>query len=121
MHVAMSGLRHERSFMKPGEDELERSGIGVDVADGENALGAGLEFLGVDRDEVLVKIESEIGDRAELHGEAEEGKQRIGGNLAGRAVHALDGDGLELAVGPFQPDRLTELETHQTLRLKLAH
>src|SRR5262245_60452656 len=90
MHITMSGLRHERCLMKAGEDELELAGIGVDVADGENALGADLEFLCVDRDQVLVEIEAEIGDRPELHGEAEEGKQRVGGNLSGRAVHALD-------------------------------
>jgi hypothetical protein len=42
----MSGLRHKRSLMKAGKDELQLTGIGVDVADSENALGAGLKLLG---------------------------------------------------------------------------
>ena len=121
MDVAMGGLRHERSLMKPGKDEFQLTRIGIDVADGENAFGAGLEFLGVDRDQVLVEIEPEIRDRPELHGEPEEGKQRVGGNLSGRAIHALDRDRLKLAAGALQPDRLTKLETHHALRLELTH
>jgi hypothetical protein len=56
MHVTMGGLSHERCLMKSGKDELQLPGIGVDVADGKNALGAGLELLGVDRTRTLVEI-----------------------------------------------------------------
>ena len=65
-------LRHQRRLVEAREDELELAGIGVDVADGENAGHAGLEFLRIDRDQVLVELQSPIGDRPELHGEPEE-------------------------------------------------
>src|SRR5262249_55307513 len=83
MHVTTSGLRHKRSLMKPGKDELQLTGISIDVADGEDALAPGLEFLGVHRDQVLVEIEPEM-RRPELHGEPEEGKQGVRWKLAGR-------------------------------------
>ena len=61
-----------------------------------------LEFLGVHGNQVLVEIETEIGDRPELHGETEERQQRIGRELGQRAVLPLDDDRFELAAVALQ-------------------
>ena len=55
MHVAMHLLRRERALVEAGEDQLQLARIGVDVADGEDAGGRGLEFLGIDRDQLLIR------------------------------------------------------------------
>src|SRR5262245_54228327 len=68
MHVTMGSLRHQRSLVKAGKNELQLTGIGVDVANGENALGAGLELLGIHRNQVFLEMEPEIGDLADGRG-----------------------------------------------------
>src|SRR5436190_7456911 len=70
----VGGLRHQRHLVKARQDELQLAGVGVDVADGEDARFAGLELLGIHGDEVLIQVEPPIGDRPELHGEPEEGQ-----------------------------------------------
>ena len=87
--IFMGCLRHQRRLMEAGQDELQLAGIGVDVADGEDARLARLELRGVDGNEILVEIEAPIGDRPELHGETEEGHHDLGRLLEGRAVGAL--------------------------------
>src|SRR6476620_6764697 len=106
MDVAMGGLRHERRLMEPGKDEFQLTGIGIDVANGENALGAGLELLGGRRILNKIEIEPEMRDRPELHRQAEERKQCVADNLSGRAVHALDCNCLKLAVAALEANRL---------------
>src|SRR6516165_12240878 len=64
--VVVGLLRHQRPLVEAAQDELELAGIGVDVTDGEDARNARLEGGGVHRDEVLLEIQSPIGDRAEL-------------------------------------------------------
>src|ERR1700750_260180 len=72
INVAVRLLRHQRDLVEAGQDELELARIGVDVANGEDAGLAGLERFGIDRDELFVKPQPPIGDRPELHGQAEE-------------------------------------------------
>src|SRR5262245_55710051 len=108
----MGLLRHERRLVEARQDELELAWIGVDIADGEDALLVRLEFLGVDRDEVLVQLEAPIGYRAELHGEPEERHHDLGRLLEGGAVGTLYRDRTELAVLAVQFRHLTELETN---------
>src|SRR6476660_4855174 len=45
MDVAMGGLRHERRLMEPGKDEFQLTGIGIDVANGENAHPGKLKLI----------------------------------------------------------------------------
>ena len=51
--VAVDFLRRQCALVKAAQDQLELARIGVDIADGEDALLAGLEFGGVDRDQVF--------------------------------------------------------------------
>ena len=70
-------LRHQRGLVEAGEDELQLAGVGVDVADGKDALLARLELLGIDRDEVFGKRDPPVGDGAELHRQPEEGEHHL--------------------------------------------
>ena len=54
MDVVVRALGGERGLMEPGQDELQLAGIGVDVADGENARNAGLEFRRIDGNQVFM-------------------------------------------------------------------
>ena len=54
--VAVDPLRRQRAFVEAGQDQLQLAGVGVDVADGENARHVGLEFSVFDRDEVFVRF-----------------------------------------------------------------
>src|ERR1700749_623426 len=47
--VAMRLLRHQRALVETAQDQLQLAGIGVDVADRENARYAGLEPGCLDR------------------------------------------------------------------------
>src|SRR6476619_3692817 len=96
--------------MESGQDELQLAAIGVDIADGEDALLARLEFLGVDRDEVLMELKAPIRHRAELHGEAEERHHDLGLLLEGGAVGTLDRHRAKQPALAMQRGHLTELE-----------
>jgi hypothetical protein len=74
------------------QDQLQLAGVGVDVADREDTGHAGLELLGVDRNEVFIEIDPPMSDRPELHGEPEEGKQAVDRKPVLAAL-GLDGDG----------------------------
>ena len=103
-------LRHERALVEARQDQLQLARIGIDVADGEDALLARLELLRVDGNQVLFEIEPPIGDRAELHGEAEERQHDFERLLEGRRRRALHRRRGELAVVAMQRRHLTELE-----------
>src|SRR5262249_3388564 len=53
----VSSLCHQRRFVKTRQNKLELAGIGIDVANGEDAGLARLEFRSVDGNEVLVEVE----------------------------------------------------------------
>ena len=63
--------------MKTGENQFQLAGIVVDVTNGENGWGGGLKALSIDRNEIFLKIEAEIGDWSQLHRQAVEGQQYI--------------------------------------------
>ena len=86
----MRALCGERGLMKTGQDQLQLAGIGIDVADGENARNARFEFRRVDRDQILIEIDSPSGDRAELHGEPKERQHVVAGMVVGLTVLTTD-------------------------------
>ena len=114
-------LRHQRGLVEAGEDQLELARIGIDVADGEDAGDAGLERAGVGRDQLVLHLQPPFGDRAELHGEAEERKHGIELDARFRSVVSLHRHGGERAVGAFERGHLADLEIHVAGRDQRAH
>lgn len=55
--------------METGQNELQLAGVVADIADGEHAARAGLELLGIHRNQVLMQVEPEGSHRPQLHGE----------------------------------------------------
>ena len=104
------GLRHQRRLVEAAEDQLQLAGIGVDVADGENPRFRSLELRRIDRDQVLLEIDPPIGDRAELHRQAEERQQPRAGDVGLDPLVVLDRRRSELAALALQPADLTERE-----------
>ena len=87
-------LRHQRRLVEAGKNELELAGIPVDIADSENTGRRSLESGGIDGDQLVVlELKTPIGDRTELHGQAEERQQRVASDFRQRAIVFLD-DGL---------------------------
>ena len=68
----MRFLRHQRTFVESGQDQLQLAGIGVDVADRENAGHIGLERGGLDRHQIVLERDAPVRHRTELHGQPEE-------------------------------------------------
>ena len=58
INVTMGALGGERGLVEAAKDQLQLAGIGVDVADGEDAGDVRLELCRVGRDEVLVQVEA---------------------------------------------------------------
>src|ERR1700677_3361378 len=110
--IMMRALGGERGLMKTGQDQLQLAGIGIDVADGENARNARFEFRRVDRDQILIEIDSPSGDRAELHGEPEERQHVVAGMVVSLTVLTTDREGRELAVLALDPRHLPQHEFH---------
>ena len=107
--------------MEAGQDQLQLAGIGVDVADREDAGHVGLKGAGVDRDQVVLELQAPIGDRAELHGQAEERQHRIALDLRDRVVVELDGGAFELAISTLQLGDLADLEIELAGSHQLTH
>src|SRR6185437_13422922 len=97
--------------MEAGQYQLQLAGIGVDVADAEDAGRLAFKTRRVHRDQILVQVDAEFRDGAQLDGQAEEGQERIGfmmplalvgagkrdaGELAGLAMDRLDAGDMEL-------------------------
>ena len=70
--MMLDGESRERRLMKAAQDQLLLAGIGVDVADREDAGHAGLKFLGVDLERLFLQLQAPVGDRSELRVQAEE-------------------------------------------------
>ena len=81
----------------------------------------GLELLGVGRDQVLVEVQPPIGDRPELHGQPEEGQQRVAGDLEGLAVAVAAECGRQRGAVALQPGDLADAQIHRALRDQRAH
>src|SRR5688572_29921454 len=95
IEVMLDGERRERRLVEPRQDEFLLAGIGVDVAHGEDAGDAGLEFLGVDFQRLLLEIHAPLGDGTELRMQAEEREHVVGIEFVQRAVVAFHEDALE--------------------------
>ena len=76
----------ERGLVEAREDQLLLAGIGVDVADREDAGLAGLELLGVDLERLLLELEAPLRDRPELRVQPEECEQLLAADALARAV-----------------------------------
>src|SRR4029077_436269 len=83
-------LRHQRGLVEAGEDQLELARVGVDVADREETGSACLERAGIGGDQLFFHLEAPVGDRAKLHGEAEERQHAVDLDAREPAVIALD-------------------------------
>ena len=95
--------------MKSGQDQLELARIPVDVADGENARHAGLEVFGIYRDIFIVlQLEAPIGDRTELHRQAEERQHQIAVDVRHGAVGLFDNGFLQNAVATDKRGNLAD-------------
>src|ERR1700688_3948125 len=79
--VMLDGECGERRFVKAAQDELFLAGIMVDVADGEDAGGAGLEFLGIHLERAFFQIQAPFRDGAQLRMQPVEREYLIGGQL----------------------------------------
>src|SRR6516165_7666874 len=110
--VTVGLLRHQCALVETAQDKLELAGIGVDVANRKNPGHAGLEGRCLDRHQVVLKLDSPIGDRAELHGQPEERQHGIAGNLRYRVVVALDDSTGQCAAGTLKRGDLTDLQIH---------
>src|SRR3546814_17290875 len=87
--------------MEAGQDHLQLPGIPVDIADGEDARLGRLELLGIRRDQVLVQVQAELGDRTQLHRQSVEGEQRVAFDLED-AVRSLERHCLQLPAAAVQ-------------------
>src|SRR3981081_3527681 len=97
--------------MEAGQNQLEFSGIPVDVADCEDAWNIGLERSRFDRDQFPVfHFDAPIRDRAEFHGQPEERQQSIASYIITGSVVALDDRLCESVTLPRESGHLAELE-----------
>ena len=78
IQVVLDRERRERRLVEAGQDQLLLARIGVDVAHREDAGDAGLEFLGVDLERLLLQLHAPFGDGAELGMQAEEHEHVVG-------------------------------------------
>src|ERR1700761_5125604 len=108
--IAMRLLRHQRALVEAAQDQLELAGIGVDVANGEDAGHAGFECGCLDRYQIVLEFDTPVRDRTELHGEPEERQHGIAADIEGGVVVALDDGARELAALAFERSDLAELE-----------
>src|SRR6266550_414860 len=102
--------------MEARQNELELSGIPVDVADCEDAGNIGLERSRFDRDQFpILHFDAPIRDRPEFHGQSEERQQSVAANIINGSVVALDGRLGELATVTPEPRHLAEPEINLAL------
>src|SRR5690606_40476998 len=86
------------------QDELELSGIGHDVADGEDAGDVRGASRRVDLDVMpaVVEREAPVRDRPEIDGEPEEGEEGVRRHRLRSALEVGEGHRGEYAVGAFE-------------------
>ena len=67
----------QRRFVEATQDQLLFTGVGVDIADCEDAGNIGFKPLGVHVDRLAVDIQAPVGNRAELRRQAVKGEQLV--------------------------------------------
>ena len=107
--------------MKAAQDQLALAGVGVDVADGEDAGLAGLELLGVDHQLLALQRQLPVGDGAELGAHAVEDEQRVQRQRRRAAVRPQHLDGRHAAVLLRDAVDLADDEAHAPGITQLAH
>src|SRR5579883_2963853 len=114
-------LGHQRALMEAAQDQLELTGICVDVANRKNAGNAGLESGSLDRNQIFLELDAPVRDGSELHGETKERQHRVAGYACDRVVVALHlGAGQHTALA-LQRGNLTDLEIKLAGRNETAH
>src|SRR6185312_1648863 len=106
IEMVLDRERRERSFMEAGENQLFLSGVGIDVADGEDAGDARLETLRVHFERFALELEPPLGDRSELRMQSEKREQLIRRERVHEAIAALHMDPGEGAA--FDDQRLRQ-------------
>src|SRR5882672_11294337 len=93
--VVLDGERRQRGLVEAGQDQLLLARVGIDIANGEHARQAGLEFLGIHPQGLLLQLQPPLRNRAELRRQAEEDEHVIGIQRMGLAALQLDVHTLE--------------------------
>src|SRR3984893_11658171 len=93
----------------------------IDVADRENAGDIRLEGSRIDRNEVLVQVQTPTGNRTELHRESEKREEPLAGDFVRSAVCVLEGHAGELARFAGQGGNLTKAQIYPAGGDKLPH
>src|SRR5690606_12455993 len=89
IHEWKSALCHQGRFVKSAEDQLQFSGIRVDVANGKYSRFTGCKVYRIHYDLVTIEVEAPVRDGAEFRTESEERNQVI----------CRNGDALFLFIG----------------------
>ena len=113
--------RHESRLMKTAQNEFLFARIAVDIANCENALCAALEFLRIDRDQILFEVQPPVSNRPELHCQTKKRKHDIALQRRCRTVLGANARRLQLAVLPVQFHDLTDQEIHLATLHQCAH
>src|ERR1700724_2720000 len=93
----------------------------IDVADRENAGGIGLEGSRIDRNEVLVQVQTPTGNRTEFHREPEKRNEPLAGDVVRSAARVLEGHAGELPPFAGQGGNLAEAQIYPPGSDKLPH
>src|ERR1700736_5914747 len=93
----------------------------IDVADRENAGDIGLEGSRINRNEVLVQVQTPTGNRTELHREPEKREEPLAGDFLRSAVCVLEGHAGEFARFAGQGGNLAKSQIYPAGGDKLPH
>src|SRR6202022_4590352 len=93
----------------------------IDVADRENAGDIRLEGSPIDRNEVLVQVQTPTGNRTELHREAEKRDEPLAGDFVRSAARVLEGYAGEFARFAGQGGNLAKAQIDPPGGDKLPH
>src|ERR1700730_17994810 len=95
--IMVDFLRRQRALVEAAQNEFQLARIIIDVAYRENAGDIGLEGSSIDRNEVLVQVQTPTGNRTELHREPEKRDEPLAGDFVRSAARVLEGHAGELA------------------------
>src|SRR5580693_522650 len=120
-NIVVDFLRRQRALVEAAQNEFQLARIVIDIADRENAGDIGLEGSRIDRNEVLVQVQSPTGNRTELHREPEKRDQTLAGDFVRSAGRVLEGHAGELARFTGQGGNLAKAQIDPPGGGKLPH
>ena len=82
---------HQGRLVKTRQNQLEFTGIGIDISNRKNSRYRGLKIIGLDLNRGGIQRQTPIGDRPQLGGQAVEWNQIIGLQAPSRLSLGLDG------------------------------